>query len=262
MEWNTDEHPRRRPPAAGPACRRVVTSLVAVAACSLALAAIVASRRRRPASQPPAAGEVRRIAIVLARELRDLPPPLSLLDVPPPDEGVAGARLAINDNNTTGRFLKQEFALDVVESAQRRGVGRGGQEAGRSGRCLRRGRREPADAARARRCAQGPRCADPQCRLQRRPAARARLPAECRAHGAVARHARRWIGAVSGVEALAALVPGARDRARRRRPSPRRCAAPPSGSARRSSRSARSSTRSAAGAPTAGTSRSRSRSRP
>ena len=53
---------------------------------------------------------------MLARELRDLPPPLSLLDMPPPDDGVAGARLAINDNNTTGRFLKQEFTLEVVES--------------------------------------------------------------------------------------------------------------------------------------------------
>ena len=57
---------------------------------------------------------------MLARELRDLPPPLSLLDMPPPDDGVAGARLAINDNNTTGRFLKQEFTLEVVESGESR----------------------------------------------------------------------------------------------------------------------------------------------
>ena len=52
---------------------------------------------------------------MLARQRRDLPPPLSLLDMPPPDDGVAGARLAINDNNTTGRFIKQEFTLEVVE---------------------------------------------------------------------------------------------------------------------------------------------------
>ncbi len=69
------------------------------------------------ASAPPATGEVQRIAVVLARELRDRPPPLSLLDFPPKDDGVAGARLAVDDNNTTGQFLKQEFALDVVESA-------------------------------------------------------------------------------------------------------------------------------------------------
>jgi ABC transporter substrate binding protein (PQQ-dependent alcohol dehydrogenase system) len=60
---------------------------------------------------------VPKIAIILARELRDLPPPLSLIDFPPQDDGVAGARLAVNDNNTTGRFLKQEFTLDVVQSA-------------------------------------------------------------------------------------------------------------------------------------------------
>lgn len=40
---------------------------------------------------------------------------LSLLDVPPADEGVAGAMLAIGDNNTTGSFLKQKFELDVAK---------------------------------------------------------------------------------------------------------------------------------------------------
>ncbi|WP_019903828.1 ABC transporter substrate-binding protein [Methylobacterium sp. 77] len=32
----------------------------------------------------------------------------------PEDEGVAGARMAIKDNNTTGRFTKQTYALDEV----------------------------------------------------------------------------------------------------------------------------------------------------
>lgn len=40
---------------------------------------------------------------------------LSVLDVPPRDEGVAGANVAINDNNTTGAFLGQKFTLDVTE---------------------------------------------------------------------------------------------------------------------------------------------------
>lgn len=40
---------------------------------------------------------------------------LSVLDIPPRDEGVAGANVAINDNNTTGKFLGQSFSLDVVE---------------------------------------------------------------------------------------------------------------------------------------------------
>ena len=40
---------------------------------------------------------------------------LSVLDVAPRDEGVAGAELAIADNNTTGRFMGQAFSLDVAE---------------------------------------------------------------------------------------------------------------------------------------------------
>jgi ABC transporter substrate binding protein (PQQ-dependent alcohol dehydrogenase system) len=38
--------------------------------------------------------------------------PHSYLDAPPEDEGIAGARTAIVDNNTTGRFTKQNFVLD------------------------------------------------------------------------------------------------------------------------------------------------------
>jgi ABC transporter substrate binding protein (PQQ-dependent alcohol dehydrogenase system) len=57
------------------------------------------------------------IPVVLLKQLRDKNPPLSLLDIAPPDEGVAGAKLAIADNNTTGKFLSQNFTLDVVEDA-------------------------------------------------------------------------------------------------------------------------------------------------
>lgn len=61
-----------------------------------------------------------KIPILMAREIReDRLPPLSLLDIPPPDDGVAGGKLAVADNNTTGRFLKQEFSLDIVQSTQR-----------------------------------------------------------------------------------------------------------------------------------------------
>jgi ABC transporter substrate binding protein (PQQ-dependent alcohol dehydrogenase system) len=40
---------------------------------------------------------------------------ISLLEVPAPNDGVAGAELAIEDNNTTGKFLGQHFALAPVE---------------------------------------------------------------------------------------------------------------------------------------------------
>jgi ABC transporter substrate binding protein (PQQ-dependent alcohol dehydrogenase system) len=39
-------------------------------------------------------------------------PALSLLEQPAKNDGVAGARLAIEDNNTTGKFLNQHFTLE------------------------------------------------------------------------------------------------------------------------------------------------------
>jgi ABC transporter substrate binding protein (PQQ-dependent alcohol dehydrogenase system) len=41
-------------------------------------------------------------------------PTLSLVEQPTENDGVAGARLAIEDNNTTGRFLDQHFTLEEV----------------------------------------------------------------------------------------------------------------------------------------------------
>src|SRR6516225_4184627 len=38
-------------------------------------------------------------------------PTISLLDRSPPDNGLAGAKLAMSDNNTTGRFMNQQFEL-------------------------------------------------------------------------------------------------------------------------------------------------------
>ena len=40
---------------------------------------------------------------------------ISLLDIPPADGGIAGARLAVEDNNTTGKFLNQRFTLEDVK---------------------------------------------------------------------------------------------------------------------------------------------------
>jgi ABC transporter substrate binding protein (PQQ-dependent alcohol dehydrogenase system) len=116
MGRNTDHRPKRR--SAGPVRRASLLSAVVVA--QLAGMAVVASQQQAAgeSEQAAAADQVRRIPVLLARELRELPPPLSLLDAPPQDDGVAGARLAINDNNTTGRFLKQEFTLEIVQSGK------------------------------------------------------------------------------------------------------------------------------------------------
>jgi ABC transporter substrate binding protein (PQQ-dependent alcohol dehydrogenase system) len=56
-----------------------------------------------------------RAAFVRAPHSRDT---LSILDVPAEDDGIAGARLAVEDNNTTGRFLDQSFSIGdaAVES--------------------------------------------------------------------------------------------------------------------------------------------------
>jgi hypothetical protein len=42
---------------------------------------------------------------------------LSLIQTPANNDGIAGARLAIDDNNTTGKFLNQQFSLEDVRLA-------------------------------------------------------------------------------------------------------------------------------------------------
>jgi ABC transporter substrate binding protein (PQQ-dependent alcohol dehydrogenase system) len=39
---------------------------------------------------------------------------ISLIDFPPNNDGIAGVHLALDDNNTTGKFLNQHFALEEV----------------------------------------------------------------------------------------------------------------------------------------------------
>lgn len=62
------------------------------------------------------------VQTVRAAVLRiDMPslPPISRLDTPPEDLGFAGARLAIEDNDTTGRFMGQDFeALEVTATPE------------------------------------------------------------------------------------------------------------------------------------------------
>ena len=41
-------------------------------------------------------------------------PPISRLDLPPEDLGFAGARLAVEDNDTTGRFMGQDFEAEEI----------------------------------------------------------------------------------------------------------------------------------------------------
>ncbi|MBA2127702.1 branched-chain amino acid ABC transporter substrate-binding protein [Hyphomicrobium methylovorum] len=63
----------------------------------------------------PAKREPLNVSILYLKQNRTDELPLSLLDLPSPDDGIAGAKLGIADNNTTGRFLNQTFKLDTLE---------------------------------------------------------------------------------------------------------------------------------------------------
>jgi ABC transporter substrate binding protein (PQQ-dependent alcohol dehydrogenase system) len=52
-----------------------------------------------------------KVGFIRAPHMRET---LSILDIPAADDGIAGAELAVEDNNTTGRFLGQTFAIEDV----------------------------------------------------------------------------------------------------------------------------------------------------
>ena len=56
-------------------------------------------------------GNVAVVRIAVLSQLVERPPALSNLELPPDDSGLLGARMAIMENNTTGRFMKQRFEL-------------------------------------------------------------------------------------------------------------------------------------------------------
>ena len=59
---------------------------------------------------------------------------LSLVEQPAGNDGIAGARLAIEDNNTTGKFLNQRFTLEEVRLKDGEDVGSAAKTlAGRNG---------------------------------------------------------------------------------------------------------------------------------
>jgi ABC transporter substrate binding protein (PQQ-dependent alcohol dehydrogenase system) len=89
-----------------------VVGALAVVCGSMPPLAAPSVAQEAPAAQPQ---DVAALKIGYLRQAVKAPLPLSALDIPPDDDGLAGARLAIRDNATTGRFMKQDFQLVEAE---------------------------------------------------------------------------------------------------------------------------------------------------
>lgn len=74
----------------------------------IAHGARAAGETQTPATPPPV-----KVTIHYLGKAYDEPPPLSLVDPILTDNGIQGARLAIQDNNKSGQFLGQHY--DLVE---------------------------------------------------------------------------------------------------------------------------------------------------
>jgi ABC transporter substrate binding protein (PQQ-dependent alcohol dehydrogenase system) len=101
-----------RPPAreVGEGARRRFRGPYAFSALFAAMLALMATLPA-PAHADPLAVKVGVIREAHSRET------ISILDIPPADDFVAGARMAMEDNNTTGRFLDQSFSVVDVKLA-------------------------------------------------------------------------------------------------------------------------------------------------
>jgi ABC transporter substrate binding protein (PQQ-dependent alcohol dehydrogenase system) len=116
MERRSDDRRRK----ASRACRSgllLATALVACGALGRGARADDAAATPdvpQPATSAPAPADTVtiRIAYLAKRIVKKLPH--SFLDLPPQDDGVAGARTGLADDNTTGRFTGQGFALDEM----------------------------------------------------------------------------------------------------------------------------------------------------
>jgi ABC transporter substrate binding protein (PQQ-dependent alcohol dehydrogenase system) len=75
------------------------------ALCALLVAALTLTAAVQPAEADPLTVKVGVIREAHSRET------ISILDIPLADDFVAGARMAMDDNNTTGRFLDQSFSI-------------------------------------------------------------------------------------------------------------------------------------------------------
>ncbi len=77
-------------------------------------AAILAGLAAICLAAPAASAEPEVVRIAYLGQAVARPPPLSLIETVAEDAGIQGARLALADDNTTGRFTKQAYELEEV----------------------------------------------------------------------------------------------------------------------------------------------------
>ena len=83
---------------------------ILLAALTVALAAPAGAQAPDPAATP----QVQTVRLAVLRVDTPGLPPISRLDLPPDDLGFAGAALGTDDNDTTGRFMGQDFETATV----------------------------------------------------------------------------------------------------------------------------------------------------
>ena len=82
----------------------------ALTACAVLALAGGAAAEDAPTGAAPASTTTVRIAYLGQHIAQKLPS--SFMETPPQDDGIAGARVGVEDDNTTGRFTAQNFVLD------------------------------------------------------------------------------------------------------------------------------------------------------
>jgi ABC transporter substrate binding protein (PQQ-dependent alcohol dehydrogenase system) len=114
--------------------RQHIAWRLVAAALSLAIVAIAESPSRAEDPAPPASDDrggvmiqvpqsppLVAVKIGYIREIGDHQRPASRLDIDPKDAGIAGARMAVEENNAGGRFTGHDYSLNVktVSSAEK-----------------------------------------------------------------------------------------------------------------------------------------------
>lgn len=89
--------------------RTLLTAFLCLAAWPVVPAG--ATGQQEEVAPPAAAGAILETEIVYLGKQYKEPPPLSLVDVIATDKGVQGARIALDEVNTTGRLIKQHYTL-------------------------------------------------------------------------------------------------------------------------------------------------------